>query len=263
MKYEEYSVPDALSDLLTCYWSFTRGQDDNRGLITHYFPPDASISLIFIRIEGEEPIQLTSLFGPTKYINVTQIPPGFSAFGIRFRPGMVSPVFEIKGKDLRDKNIQPAPVLDFLDYRQIWSLFEDREKLTRYFDLLFTQRKEDRRMTFNPVINKIIKIIMRAKGLLKISTLLNSLPISERQAQKVFKTEVGLTIKEFAIVMRFRGAIIRMELEKKGYQASVFDTGYYDQSHFLRDFRNLSRISLKDFKKYIANIEHAGVRYRS
>ena len=104
---------------------------------------------------------------------------------------------------------------------------------------------------------------MQSKGQIKISTLLTSLPISERQAQKVFKTEVGLTIKEFAIVMRFRGAIIRMELEKKGYQASVFDAGYYDQSHFLRDFRKLSRISLKDFKKYIATIEHAGVRYRS
>ena len=262
MKYEEYSVPDTLSDLLTCYWSFIRGQDDNPGMITHYFPPDASVSLIFIRIEGVEPIHLTSLFGPTKYINVTQIPPGFSAFGVRFRPGMVSPVFGIKGKDLRDQNMQPAPVLDFVDYEHVWSLFEDREKLTNYFDLLLSRRKEDRRITFNPVVKKIIQIIMRAKGQLKISTLLSSLPISERQAQKVFKTEVGLTIKEFAIVMRFRGAIIQMELEKKGYQTSVFDAGYYDQSHFLRDFRKLSRISLKDFKKYITNIEHAGVRYR-
>lgn len=263
MVYQEYSVPDQLSDLLTCYWSFSRGQEDERDTFTHYFPPDASVSLIFIKIAGDSSMQLTALFGPTKYINVTQIPPGFNAFGIRFRPGMVSQIFAMNGAALRDVNMQPAPVLDFIDYTHLWSLFEDRKILTEYLDRVFNRRKEDLRITFHPTIHKIIQIIMQSKGRIKISTLLTSLPISERQAQKVFKTEVGLTIKEFAIVMRFRAAIIRMELEKNGYQASVFDAGYYDQSHFLRDFRKLSRITLKDFKKYIANIDHKGVRYRS
>jgi AraC-like DNA-binding protein len=62
--------------------------------------------------------------------------------------------------------------------------------------------------------------------------------------------------------MRLRDAIIQMELEQKDYQDTVFDAGYYDQAHFIRDFSKLSKISLPAFKKYISNIRHIDVIYR-
>ncbi|MCB0631368.1 MAG: DUF6597 domain-containing transcriptional factor [Saprospiraceae bacterium] len=261
MVYEEFKVPENLQDYLLCYWKFTGPRSGPDGPIRHYIPPDACPSLIFFTLPQFD-VKGTTLFGPTKYIAETQVFRGSISMGIRFRPGVISGLFGQSGQELRDQNIQPAPILNGLDYEQGLDLVTDAAGWQDYLNQTLPLVIARSQPHIPQVLQQAMDTILSSRGNIRISDLLETIPLSERQLQKTFKQEVGLTLKEFATVMRLRASIIQMELEGKGYQDMVFDSGYYDQAHFIRDFSKLSRISLPDFKRYIKNIRHVGVSFR-
>lgn len=261
MVYEEFAVPGALQPYVLCYWKFAGPVSGPDAPIRHYIPPDACPSLIFFSLPAHH-FQGTTLFGPTKYIAETEVFRGSVSLGIRFRPGIVSSLFGLSGQELRDQNLQPAPALPGFDFREALNLMREDKAVLSYFDQTLQRIIEKLQPEIPRVIQQSIELILKARGNIRIADLLTEIPLSERQLQKTFKQEVGLTLKEFATVMRLRASIIQMELEGKGYQDMVFDSGYYDQAHFIRDFSKLSRISLPDFKRYVRNIQHVGVSYR-
>jgi AraC-like DNA-binding protein len=86
-----------------------------------------------------------------------------------------------------------------------------------------------------------IRAITNAAHPLKIDTLAVQFGVSGRTLQRIFHKHVGLSPKQFARIARFRRALKLMkrypdiELGRIGITA-----GYYDQSHFIREFRLLS-----------------------
>lgn len=261
MIYQEFEVPSVLKPYIICYWKFAGPENGPDGPISHYIPPDACPSLIFFSLPQYH-FRSTTLFGPTKFIAETAVYRGSISFGIRFRPGIISRLFGISGLELRDQNIQPAPTLSGLDYQHALHLVNSEPALLSYLNQVLSDVMAELQPAPVPVVQQAMDAILNAKGNIRIADLLAEIPLSERQLQKTFKQEVGLTLKEFATVMRLRASIIQMELEGKGYQDTVFDSGYYDQAHFIRDFSKVSRISLPDFKEYIKNIRHIDVDYR-
>ncbi len=258
MIYQEYPVNPALRSFVLCYWKFVGPQLSSRTPIQHFIAPDACTSLVFISNPQME-FRSTALFGPTKYITETSIFPHSQTVGIRFKPGFTSSLFEKSGKDLRDKNLLPAPPLSGLDYPEALKLMDSASELFHYFELSLTEVRKIYQPQAHEMVQEAIRLISVARGNIKIAELVEKIPLSERQLQKVFKKEVGLSLKEFAATIRLRSAIIKMEVEDESYQDTVFDSGYYDQAHFIRDFTKVSRISLPDFKKYIRNIRHVDV----
>ena len=73
-------------------------------------------------------------------------------------------------------------------------------------------------------------------GDIKIKNLARAINLSERQLQRRFKKAVGLRPKEFAKIRKIRAAVIQLLLQKKDYQDVIYNTGYYDQAHFIHDF---------------------------
>lgn len=261
MIYQEIPVSDSLKDQLLCFWKFIGPDQIHGGSMPHYIMPDASSSLIFF-LHPESQYRGTCLIGPTKYIRETEVFAETITFGIRFKPGLTSGIFQLSGIDLRDGEQRPAPNLPHLNYKKILDLLQEERALLAYLQdqlpLTFNELKPKN----HPAVMKAVFLILESKGNLKISEISERVHLSERQLQKMFKREIGLTLKEFATVMRLRDAIIQLELEQKDYQDTVFNSGYYDQAHFIRDFNKLSRISLPAFKQYIKNIRHIDVTYR-
>lgn len=261
MTYQEFPVPPALSEYLLCFWKFVGPETMDGNSIQHFIMPDASSSLIFFR-HPPSGYHGTCLVGPTKYIRETEVYAEAITFGIRFRPGLTNSIFQLSGLELRDAEIQPALSLPHIDYAEVFTLLGDEKKLWSYLHERLPLSFKTLVPNPHPAVAAAMTSILQSRGNLKIAELLEQIPLSERQLQKVFKREIGLTLKEFATVMRLRDAIIQLELEQKDYQDTVFEAGYYDQAHFIRDFTKLSRISLPAFKQYISNIRHIGVTYR-
>lgn len=65
--------------------------------------------------------------------------------------------------------------------------------------------------------------------------------ISKRQLQRIFKNAVGVSPRTFQIVSRFQTVIKQLLLEeKKDYLDVILDNGYFDQSHFIKDFQRFT-----------------------
>jgi AraC-like DNA-binding protein len=68
------------------------------------------------------------------------------------------------------------------------------------------------------------------------------LGLSERQLERRFLERVGVTPKRFATLRRFERAVA-FTRTAPSLTAVALDAGYYDQSHFIREFRRFTGVS--------------------
>jgi AraC-like DNA-binding protein len=80
--------------------------------------------------------------------------------------------------------------------------------------------------------------IVDSGGLVTIRSLVEETGWSQKHLINQFKEHIGLAPKMFARVMRFGRAVDRLRRRGRGSLTELaLDCGYYDQSHFDRDFR--------------------------
>jgi AraC-like DNA-binding protein len=86
-----------------------------------------------------------------------------------------------------------------------------------------------------------LQALARSRGSVRMRALSKALGLGEDAFTRVFRREVGLTPKRYARILRFQGV-----LEDVGSGASVDwtrlaqDLGYFDQAHFIKDFRSFT-----------------------
>lgn len=82
------------------------------------------------------------------------------------------------------------------------------------------------------------KRIVDSGGLVTVRSLVEETRWSQKHLISQFKEHIGLAPKMFARVMRFGRAVERLRRRRHGSLTELaLDCGYYDQSHFDRDFR--------------------------
>lgn len=94
------------------------------------------------------------------------------------------------------------------------------------------------------IANKIIKEITLRQGFIgRVSEFLKKIEIykSEKRVRELLREHNGTTIKEYADAIRST-SILRLTQNAKIIQPNEFleEFGYYDYSHFLRDFRKFT-----------------------
>ena len=90
----------------------------------------------------------------------------------------------------------------------------------------------------DPVLSTALSAIRAARGQVTIRSLCQDLTISERQLERRFTVAVGVPPKRFAAIVRFRAAVAAAGARSLADVAQI--AGYYDQSHFSREFRTLT-----------------------
>lgn len=66
--------------------------------------------------------------------------------------------------------------------------------------------------------------------------------LSLRQFERGFKNQFGITAKEFQKITRFQEVIKNLLLNKNSdYLDIILDNGYFDQSHFIKEFKSLTQ----------------------
>lgn len=100
----------------------------------------------------------------------------------------------------------------------------------------------------SPAMNFAVDQIRQTNGQINISEILEQTGYSRRWFIKKFRDTVGITPKLFARVYRFQHAVdlIRSE-DSPNFPNIALECGYYDQSHFNHDFKDLSGIPPLDY----------------
>ena len=72
---------------------------------------------------------------------------------------------------------------------------------------------------------------------IKIGSVIEEYAVSDRQFQRKFKDTMGVAPKFFQKISRFQSVIKYLLINKHtDYLETALDNGYYDQSHFIKDF---------------------------
>jgi AraC-like DNA-binding protein len=98
------------------------------------------------------------------------------------------------------------------------------------------------------LITHATQLIRQHHGIIRIKDLATSLYISQDAFGKRFRTLVGATPKQYASVVRLRHLIKKYPSYLSLTEAS-HEAGYFDQSHFIKDFRLFTGQTPKDFFK--------------
>ncbi|MGH7460821.1 MAG: AraC family transcriptional regulator [Longimicrobiales bacterium] len=244
MRYREHAPGDALAALVRCYWTVTGAGSPttpvNRVL------PDGCMDIIFDLRSG---VQRGVVVGAMLEASVFHMLGPLDMLGVRFVPG-AAPLF--LGSDASELTTQIVPA------DNVWrdadelagQLFECGDHSRRLQILNEALLRRLQRQRAQPAALQGMALIERAHGQLRLDLLCRSLNVSERTLQRTFASQVGLTPKQAIRIMRFRGALQLMHIEPRATLAQVaLRSGYADQAHFTREFRELAAATPAEFRR--------------
>ena len=87
-----------------------------------------------------------------------------------------------------------------------------------------------------------------AKGSITINEILKDEKSKRRQLERNFAKQIGISPKQLSKVIRLQ-ATLQMLLHKntETLTAVAYENEYYDQAHFIKDFREFTGITPKEF----------------
>ena len=95
-----------------------------------------------------------------------------------------------------------------------------------------------------------VRQIVRYKGGVSIDSLVDNMGISGRHFDRKFLSVVGIAPKVFSRLIRFQSTLqLPQTMPVKNLTDLALSAGYYDQSHFIRDFKEFSGLSPKQYFK--------------
>ena len=119
----------------------------------------------------------------------------------------------------------------------------DEDKVLFIQDFLLKQ--------FDPIkyeIVEAIKLIRNSKGKMTIEEISEQTNISYKQLERNFKATIGVTPKTFSRTTRFLHLCHHLkDYENKSFTEIAFDLGYYDQAHFIKEFKEFSGLTPKEY----------------
>jgi AraC-like DNA-binding protein len=98
------------------------------------------------------------------------------------------------------------------------------------------------------LVNLAVTFIKQHAGNIKITTLAEKLNISQSQFEKRFRKMVGASPKKFASIVRLKH-ILNVSSKGNSLTELGLDAGYFDQAHFIKDFKSFTGETPEQFLK--------------
>lgn len=225
--YTELLPDTGLAAYIYCYWQLNT-REPLREPFYYRVVADGCIDIFF---DTRNPADNFVMGFSTAY---TEFPLGnsFSYTGIRFLPAAFPLLFYINASELTNRFEHLSQVLPVLSARlpETASPEASLEELKPHLDGYFLGVLKNTRPDIDTRLLKAVDRILRAKGALPVESNLDT-GISPRQLRRLFDFYIGDTPKTFSKVVRFQHMLHA--------GSSFFEAGYYDQAHFIKEFKTL------------------------
>ncbi|MEO1451189.1 MAG: helix-turn-helix domain-containing protein, partial [Bacteroidota bacterium] len=164
----------------------------------------------------------------------------FHYVGIRFLPTVFPQVYKIDAASLSNQfqllsQVVPATSTFITDH---FNPDVQADKIAPVFDAYFLDIIQEREFDQDKRLYDAINIILQHFGVVNVETDIDT-GVSPRQLRRLFKYYIGDTPKSFSKVVRFQNILKAKPSTQSLRQNKLFyDLGYYDQAHFIKDFKN-------------------------
>ncbi len=100
------------------------------------------------------------------------------------------------------------------------------------------------------LVHHAVNYLLVSNGSLTIKDLADKLNTTVRTLQRKFAVQVGLSPKKFAKIIQFQASMSQLsEADFSKLSDIVYENGYADQSHFIRNFKQFAGQKPSRFKK--------------
>lgn len=247
MEFTRMSPHPALAELIECYWMM---YSDETMPVVEKIIPDGFTELIFnyrdvyqSQISGNWSLQSPNLLaGQLRSFFYLKNTGATGSVAIKLKPAALTQLFSLNMEQYVDQivnlNSLPHPALQTLT-----------EKISTAVNLGHTQQEELIKevldnyfvslvptATANP-IKQQLDLIFSTNGMLTVAEMATAAGISERQLERLFKKYIGLSPKYYARIIRFNYIFELIKSKQHTWAEVVYQSGYYDQSHFIRNFK--------------------------
>lgn len=169
----------------------------------------------------------------------------FHYIGVRFLPTMFPSLFKVDAKELSNRFERLELVVNKTS-KFIADSFSDDDELATIkskFDDYFFGLSKSANTDLDRRFQNALNIILKNFGVVNVQSDLN-IGLSQRQLRRYFEYYVGDTAKTFSQVVRFQNILNAKPSTQSLRQNKIFfDLGYYDQAHFIKEFKNFYGVS--------------------
>lgn len=174
-------------------------------------------------------------------------------FGIRFFPEQSLLKLRYPMKELLNQQIPLADVLLFdpflIEQISLAVSFGERIKLFKQF----IHKSAERSGNGLDLIDYSIKKIYLSGGSLNIKQLSAEIGYSEQYIRRKFEEYIGFSPKQFCKVVQFQNSLsCILKIDHVDVHDVIHENGYYDQPHFIKDFKKLMNVTPKQYKETLA-----------
>ncbi|MFB6453826.1 DUF6597 domain-containing transcriptional factor [Chitinophaga sp. Hz27] len=148
--------------------------------------------------------------------------------GVCFKPAAFSSFFKfVPQHELTNLTVE-------FDKRHSLDIGKISSDKNGYLNRYFWERKN----VVYPTLQPVLEDIHRCNGNIQISEMAKRNFITTRQLERLFKTHIGLTPKEYVNIIRFQSALSMInDHRRKSLSDIAFDCGFYDQAHLTNEMK--------------------------
>ncbi len=238
--------PD-LDEFIECYWMM---YSDDSVPIVEKIIPDGFTEIIFnyrdvykSKTIGDWNLQSPNLLaGQLKTFFYLQNTGSTGSVAVKLKPAALTQLFGLSMDQYVDKivDLDSFPNSEFKQLKEkiltcvsIGSNIQVhfiKRILDDYFALLIPKASE------NP-LKEPLELIFNSHGIVTVAEIVAIAGVGERQLERLFKKYIGLSPKYYARIIRFNYIFKLIKSKKNSWAEIVYKSGYYDQSHFIQNFK--------------------------
>src|SRR5688572_26603987 len=257
MNYQTFHPHPDLDALIKCYWILEvhAGNDSGKQRIV----PDGCIEMIFIL--GDDIKRYTSedkfLIQPRAMVlgQITEPlfiePIGYvNSFAIRFYPYGFASFVRTPIKKLANKE---TPITSLFGEKRSKELVQkiiqaqDTKERIEIIEGFFLDMLNDKTV-IDGIVKTTIDTILLTKGGSPINTILKNNLSKRRQLERKFIKQIGISPKQLGKVVRLQTALkMLLNQQSESLTKIAYESEYYDQAHFIKDFKEFTGTNPKDF----------------
>ena len=198
-------------------------------------------------LEKEYVTPPVSVFGQIDLPFTVQHYPGSYALGVVFKPTRLSKFLREDMAKFTNRAFDAHLMRS--DFKSIYAHLEEASSLkqkinilNQYFTRIFSVPSSG-----SSIADRAIQLIHQHANI-PVKEIADRLNVSDRTLETQFKSAVGLSPKTYSLIIRFRRAEQQLS-ENFSSQWSLLDfsNDYYDQNHFIKDFKRFTGHTPTDY----------------
>ncbi len=250
MNYQTFQPHSDLESLVQCYWTLEVPADNNAQ--KQRIIPDGCIEMAFIL--GDDIKRYTSedefILQPRAMVLGQTIEPFYieptgyvNSFAVRFYPYGFANFVTTPIKNLVNKETPIELLFGEVPAKEIAQKIiqatDTKERIEIIEDFLLNKIKNE--TTINNIVKSTVDAILSTKGSTPINIILKEDISKRRQLERNFLKQIGISPKQLGKVIRLQAALkMLLNQQSKNLTQIAYDSEYYDQAHFIKDFKEFT-----------------------